>query len=164
MLSGVISDANDAQVFQAVIRSVSVLVVDMFIRRQLSPKMALHDDAMFQSVCPASGKLHIAIMPDFPSDDSVFNAAAVHRAEPDPFSSAARLDAEHVSTSFAGDIDQSRASIVTEHFARILANGTALNGLRAHTTGSKLGFSAVPHPSHVRASSVAGAVISIVFG
>lgn len=41
-----------------------------------------------------------------------------------------------------------------------LHNGTALNGLRAHTTGSNAGLSAVPQPCHVRAASVAGAVRS----
>src|SRR5690625_883792 len=36
----------------------------------------------------------------------------------------------------------------------------SINGLRTTIIGSWAGFSAVPHPSHLRASSVAGAVMS----
>src|SRR5699024_12754694 len=40
----------------------------------------------------------------------------------------------------------------------------SINGFLTTMIGSWLGFSEVPHPSHLRASSVAGAVICVVLG
>jgi hypothetical protein len=128
VLSGVISDANDSQVLQAVVSSVSVLVVDVLISRQLAAKMAFHDDAMLKSVRAASGELNVSISPDSSSDDAISINAALHGAEPHASTSATSFDAEHASTHFAGDIDHMSASMTTEHSRSMPWHGTTFKG------------------------------------
>jgi hypothetical protein len=155
----VIGASSDFKVLKPVVVLDSVDVVDVLVAVERASKMALHDVAMLKHVEAAACELDVSVFADSASNESI---AALARAEAHVASGCpAWLDVELSAARFAGETDShSSAPIRWWRSDTSCHNGTSLKGLRAHMTGSWEGLRAVPQPSHWRAASVAGAVMS----
>ena len=105
-----VSDNKQFKVFNSVVSTVSVDVVNVFPSFEVSAKMCGHNEAMLKYVDASSDELNISVKPDGSSDIAVFAAAAPQRAKLRPLGDSRLLDVKDGSTSWAGDIWHSRHS------------------------------------------------------
>lgn len=131
----VIGPSSELKVLKPVVVLDLVEMVDVLVLPESASKVALHDETMLEDVEASAGELNVAVSSDASGDVS---SAALTRAETHVAPCCpAGLDGEVSSARFAGESD-SHSSPPSMWWRRSISppDGTTLNGLRAHTTGS----------------------------
>lgn len=102
------SNVQEFKVVKAVVRAVSVDVVNLLPLLKVSTKMVCHNHAMLKHVDSTARDLDVPVSPESASLLSVFTSAASKRTESGSTLGSIGLDLKYFSARFAGNSDQSR--------------------------------------------------------